>query len=452
MSLRATSDACRRRRRRGRRCGRRGHDVLRHAARALRAGRRVARNTHAERSGGELQRRSSGFRRTTSSRSSMPKASRTGRREHLRSTSAIRAVAAGRRGGILPRHRDHAGPITTRVREFGSPMRELVEPLPGRRRGGRRARHRARRPRPQPAALDSPPRHARRRRAAAVIARLVSNATLAPVRRLTAAAERIAETGEPSERVPEGGKGELGAARRVVQHDARVPRGVARDAAPLRRRRVARAADAAHEPPDEHRRPPRRHRARPAAAPGAPRRPSPRVAGDALAHRRACSSSRARRRARPRAVPARRARRGHARARPLPLPVRHVGGVRRRGDRRRRRSRPDGARGLEPPRERRQVERRGRHGRGRRSRAASCRFATTGRGSTRRTRPLVFERFYRSAAARSMPGAGLGLSIVREVAESHGGTVVAENAAGGGARFRLSLNGAARPGSLRSRS
>jgi two-component system sensor histidine kinase MprB len=62
--------------------------------------------------------------------------------------------------------------------------------------------------------------------------------------------------------------------------------------------------------------------------------------------------------------------------------------------------------------------------------------------------PLVFERFYRSAAARAMPGAGLGLSIVREVAEAHGGTVVAENAKGGGARFRLSLNGAARRGSL----
>src|SRR5205814_2587760 len=44
---------------------------------------------------------------------------------------------------------------------------------------------------------------------AALAGRLVSNATLAPVRRLTTAAERIAETGEPSERVPEGGKGEL---------------------------------------------------------------------------------------------------------------------------------------------------------------------------------------------------------------------------------------------------
>ncbi len=71
-----------------------------------------------------------------------------------------------------------------------------------------------------------------------------------------------------------------------------------------------------------------------------------------------------------------------------------------------------------------------------------------GPGIDEEDRPLVFDRFYRSAAARSMPGAGLGLSIVREVAETHGGTVGVENAAGGGALFRLSLNGAARPGSL----
>src|SRR6185369_13228269 len=44
---------------------------------------------------------------------------------------------------------------------------------------------------------------------AAIAGALVSGATLAPVRRLTAAAERIAETGEPSERVPEGGQDEL---------------------------------------------------------------------------------------------------------------------------------------------------------------------------------------------------------------------------------------------------
>jgi two-component system, OmpR family, sensor histidine kinase MprB len=66
-----------------------------------------------------------------------------------------------------------------------------------------------------------------------------------------------------------------------------------------------------------------------------------------------------------------------------------------------------------------------------------------GPGFADEDRPLVFDRFYRSAAARAMPGAGLGLAIVREVAEAHGGTVAAENAAGGGAVVRLSLNGAA---------
>jgi two-component system sensor histidine kinase MprB len=70
-----------------------------------------------------------------------------------------------------------------------------------------------------------------------------------------------------------------------------------------------------------------------------------------------------------------------------------------------------------------------------------------GPGFAEEDRPLVFDRFYRSAAARSMPGAGLGLAIVREVAETHGGSVEAENAQDGGALVRLSLNGAARPGS-----
>ena len=69
-----------------------------------------------------------------------------------------------------------------------------------------------------------------------------------------------------------------------------------------------------------------------------------------------------------------------------------------------------------------------------------------GPGFADEDRPLVFDRFYRSAAARSMPGAGLGLAIVREVVEAHGGTVDAENARGGGALVRLSLDGAARPG------
>ena len=51
----------------------------------------------------------------------------------------------------------------------------------------------------------------------------------------------------------------------------------------------------------------------------------------------------------------------------------------------------------------------------------------------------VFDRFYRSPAARGRPGSGLGLAIVRQVAETHGGTVVAANAPGGGALVRLRL-------------
>ncbi|MEX0874561.1 MAG: HAMP domain-containing sensor histidine kinase [Actinomycetota bacterium] len=48
-------------------------------------------------------------------------------------------------------------------------------------------------------------------------------------------------------------------------------------------------------------------------------------------------------------------------------------------------------------------------------------------------RPHVFDRFYRADAARAMSGSGLGLSIVRQVIEAHGGKVFAEEAEGGGA-------------------
>jgi two-component system, OmpR family, sensor histidine kinase MprB len=53
--------------------------------------------------------------------------------------------------------------------------------------------------------------------------------------------------------------------------------------------------------------------------------------------------------------------------------------------------------------------------------------------------PHVFDRFYRSAAARAVPGSGLGLAIVRQTAEAHGGSVSVEPADGGGAVFRLRL-------------
>jgi two-component system, OmpR family, sensor histidine kinase MprB len=53
--------------------------------------------------------------------------------------------------------------------------------------------------------------------------------------------------------------------------------------------------------------------------------------------------------------------------------------------------------------------------------------------------PHVFDRFYRSPAARGTPGSGLGLAIVRQVVESHGGTVWAGPADGGGTVVRLSF-------------
>jgi two-component system sensor histidine kinase MprB len=43
----------------------------------------------------------------------------------------------------------------------------------------------------------------------------------------------------------------------------------------------------------------------------------------------------------------------------------------------------------------------------------------------------VFERFYRSSEARSMPGSGLGLSIVAQIVDDHGGTVFARNRSDG---------------------
>jgi two-component system sensor histidine kinase MprB len=58
----------------------------------------------------------------------------------------------------------------------------------------------------------------------------------------------------------------------------------------------------------------------------------------------------------------------------------------------------------------------------------------------------IFDRFYRATAARSLPGSGLGLSIVQEVALLHGGRVFARNRPGGGAEigFTLGATGASR--------
>jgi two-component system sensor histidine kinase MprB len=64
-----------------------------------------------------------------------------------------------------------------------------------------------------------------------------------------------------------------------------------------------------------------------------------------------------------------------------------------------------------------------------------------GPGVTPEDAPRVFDRFWRSSTSHHLPGSGLGLSIVKDVAESHGGSVVLERPVDGGARFRLRLGG-----------
>ena len=52
---------------------------------------------------------------------------------------------------------------------------------------------------------------------------------------------------------------------------------------------------------------------------------------------------------------------------------------------------------------------------------------------------VIFERFHRATSARTLPGSGLGLSIVADVAQSHGGTAFARRRTGGGAEVGFSL-------------
>jgi two-component system sensor histidine kinase MprB len=65
--------------------------------------------------------------------------------------------------------------------------------------------------------------------------------------------------------------------------------------------------------------------------------------------------------------------------------------------------------------------------------------ADRGPGVPAADRDRIFERFHRADTARTLPGSGLGLSIVAEVAIAHGGQVFAEDRDGGGAVIGLRL-------------
>src|SRR5829696_7443758 len=65
----------------------------------------------------------------------------------------------------------------------------------------------------------------------------------------------------------------------------------------------------------------------------------------------------------------------------------------------------------------------------------------TGVGISEEQLPLVFERFYRADAARAEEGVGLGLSIARQIAGDHWGTIEARSELGRGSTFTLLLPG-----------
>jgi signal transduction histidine kinase len=58
-----------------------------------------------------------------------------------------------------------------------------------------------------------------------------------------------------------------------------------------------------------------------------------------------------------------------------------------------------------------------------------------GCGISEPTRERLFEQFFTTKEE----GLGMGLAIVRSIVEAHGGSIAAENAEGGGARFHFRL-------------
>jgi two-component system OmpR family sensor kinase len=63
----------------------------------------------------------------------------------------------------------------------------------------------------------------------------------------------------------------------------------------------------------------------------------------------------------------------------------------------------------------------------------------TGIGIPEEQIPHVFERFYRAEEARSTEGLGLGLSIARQIAEDHGGSIEARSKPGEGSTFIIRI-------------
>ena len=73
--------------------------------------------------------------------------------------------------------------------------------------------------------------------------------------------------------------------------------------------------------------------------------------------------------------------------------------------------------------------------------AALLEVSDTGIGIAEEDLPRVFTRFWRGEKSRSRDtgGAGIGLAIVQELVQAHGGEVGVESAPGRGSLFRVAL-------------
>jgi len=79
-------------------------------------------------------------------------------------------------------------------------------------------------------------------------------------------------------------------------------------------------------------------------------------------------------------------------------------------------------------------------------RSAVIEVGDSGPGIPEDCTEAIFEPFERLGLDESVPGTGLGLSVVRSVTESHGGTIIALPRDGGGTLMRMTLPLAATSG------
>lgn len=76
---------------------------------------------------------------------------------------------------------------------------------------------------------------------------------------------------------------------------------------------------------------------------------------------------------------------------------------------------------------------------GRSNGAATVDVRSSGSTIPEREQARIFQRFYRGSQARHIPGAGMGLTIVQQIARAHGGTLAVSSSPETGTTFTLSL-------------